>query len=190
VRARRDLEYFNSPRPQRTMQGNEEVVGGEKPHDASERGSLAAAGQSACRPRGHEPAQHEYTQQDRKVDAAGAGEQCAFAPAPVVHAGAQPHHPDDEQRVPAVSQSRGVMRVKIYARVVEAFRGAARLKSWPSGRVDECVEVALHLGHRRRMHVHHVAGLVVLHLDARAQPGRQTRCAMTYSVAENGVARS
>src|SRR5882762_3187625 len=34
----RNLEYLNSPRPQRAMQGNEEVVVGEKPHDARERG--------------------------------------------------------------------------------------------------------------------------------------------------------
>src|ERR1700681_3180148 len=35
----RDLEYFNSPRPQRAMQGNEEVVGDEKPHHARQCGS-------------------------------------------------------------------------------------------------------------------------------------------------------
>src|SRR6266853_4684656 len=35
----RDLEYFNSARPQHAMQRDEEVVGGEKPHDARECGS-------------------------------------------------------------------------------------------------------------------------------------------------------
>src|SRR5712671_6545670 len=42
--------------------------------------------------------QREHPPEHRKVDAARAGEQQSLAPARVVHARAQPHHPDDEHR--------------------------------------------------------------------------------------------
>src|SRR5204862_1405206 len=93
-----DLEYFNSARPQRAMQGNEQVIGGEKPHHARERGSARRGGpERVPGRRGCEPTQHQHTRQHSEVDAASAGERDPLSPAPVVHARAQPHHSHDER---------------------------------------------------------------------------------------------
>src|SRR6195256_4283424 len=58
----RELEYLDSARAQRAMQGDEQVVGGEKPHHARKRGGARRGGpQGVPRRGGHEPTQHEDT---------------------------------------------------------------------------------------------------------------------------------